>query len=127
MIKKFCFDIDSVICKTIKNNYKSSKSNRKVIKVINKLYDQGHYIIIFTARYMGRNNENILLAKKQGYKFTFDQLKKWGLKFDKLIFGKPSFDLVIDDKSIFYKKNWLKELSRYENYNNRISRFYRIL
>jgi histidinol phosphatase-like enzyme len=114
-MKKFCFDIDGVICRTIKSNYKSSKPNHKVIKVINKLYDQGHYIIIFTARYMGRNRENILLAKKQGYKFTFNQLKKWGLKFNKLIFGKPSFDLVIDDKSIFYNKNWLENIKKYIN------------
>jgi uncharacterized HAD superfamily protein len=109
-MKKFCFDIDGVICRTVKSNYKSSKPNHKVIKVINKLYYQGHYIIIFTARYMGRNKENILLAKKQGYKFTFNQLKKWGLKFNKLIFGKPSFDLVVDDRGIFFKKSWFKKI-----------------
>ena len=80
------------------------------IELINNLYDQGHYIIIFTARYMGRNKENILLAKKQGYKFTLNQLKKWGLKFNKLIFGKPSFDLVVDDRSIFFKKSWFKKI-----------------
>ena len=72
-MKKFCFDIDGVICRTAKSNYKSSKPNYKVIKIINKLYDQGHYIIIFTARYMGRNKENISLAKKQGYKFMSRQ------------------------------------------------------
>jgi hypothetical protein len=59
---------------------------------------------------MGRNKENILLAKKQGYKFTLNQLKKWGLKFNKLIFGKPSFDLVVDDRSIFFKKSWFKKI-----------------
>jgi hypothetical protein len=64
---------------------------------------------------MGRNKENILLAKKQGYKLTLNQLKKWGLKFNKLIFGKPSFDLVIDDRSIFYNKNWLNNIKNYIN------------
>jgi hypothetical protein len=114
-MKKLCFDIDGVICRTVKSNYKNSKPNHKAIKVINELYYQGHYIIIFTARYMGRNKENILLAKKQGYKFTSNQLKKWGLKFNKLIFGKPSFDLVVDDRSIFYNKNWLKNIKNYIN------------
>ena len=113
MKKKLCFDIDGVICQTIKSNYKNSKPNYNVIKVINKLYYEGHYIIIFTSRYMGRNKEDILLAKKQGYKFTCNQLKKWGLEFNKLIFGKPSFDLVIDDKSIFYNKNWLKNVKNF--------------
>jgi hypothetical protein len=109
-MKKFCFDIDGVICKTIKSNYKNSKPNFKVIKFINKLYDQGFYIIIFTSRYMGRNNENIKLAKKQGYSFTYTQLKRWGLKFHKLIFGKPSYDFFVDDKMLFFKHNWYKKI-----------------
>ena len=109
-MKKFCFDIDGVICRTIKSNYKSSKPNHKVITVINKLYDQGHYIIIFTARYMGRNKENILLAKKQGYKFTNAQLINWGLKFHKLIFGKPSFDVLVDDKAFNHDIDWHKKI-----------------
>jgi CMP-N,N'-diacetyllegionaminic acid synthase len=108
-LKKFCFDIDGVICRTIKSNYKSSKPNHKVIKIINKLYDQGHYIIIFTARYMGRNNDNIYKAKKEGYNLTLKQLKDWGVKFDNLIFGKPSFDMIIDDKALGFKKNWYKK------------------
>ena len=61
---------------------------------------------------MGRNNENILKAKKQGYKKTLLQLHSWNIKFDKLIFGKPSFDLFIDDKSIFFKKNWHKAIKK---------------
>jgi hypothetical protein len=55
---------------------------------------------------MGRSNDNAVLAKKKGYQFTFKQLKKWELNFHKLIFGKPSFDIIIDDKSLFYKKDW---------------------
>ena len=56
---------------------------------------------------MGRNNDNISKAKKKGYKLTLNQLRKWKLNYHKLIFGKPSFDLYIDDKSLFYKKNWI--------------------
>ena len=111
-MKKYCFDIDGVICETIKSNYKSSKPYLNVIKTINDLYANGNFIIIFTSRYMGRNNENITNAKKQGYKFTYKQLIKWGLKFNKLIFGKPSFDVVVDDKSIFYNKNWFKKIRK---------------
>jgi hypothetical protein len=110
-MKKFCFDVDGVICRTAKSNYKSSKPNYKVIKVINKLYDQCHYIIIFTARYMGRHNDNANKAKKIGYNFTFKQLKKWGLKFDKLVFGKPTYDIIIDDKAINFKKDWYKKFN----------------
>jgi CMP-N,N'-diacetyllegionaminic acid synthase len=109
-MKKICFDIDGVICKTLKSNYELSKPDYKAIKIINKLYDNGNYIIIFTARYMGRNNQKISKAKKQGYKLTFNQLKKWNVKFHKLIFGKPSYDIIIDDRSFSYSSNWKKKL-----------------
>lgn len=109
-IKTYCFDIDGVICNTKKNFYKESKPNLKAIKKINELYLKGNKIIIFTARYMGRSNENINVAKKKGYKFTYNQLKKWKVNFHKLIFGKPSFDIVIDDKNIDFKKNWYEFL-----------------
>lgn len=106
MKKTFCFDIDNTICITNKANYSESKPNLKVIKLINELYDNGHTIKILTARYMGRNNDNIRLANKQGYKKTFKQLKKWNLKFHKLFITKPHFDVFVDDKSFNYKKNW---------------------
>ncbi len=109
-IKTYCFDIDGVICNTNKNYYKKSRPIKKSITKINNLYDKGNRIIIFTARFMGRSNENIRLAKKRGYRLTFNQLKKWNLKFHKLIMGKPSFDLIVDDKSLFFKRNWQKFL-----------------
>ena len=51
---------------------------------------------------MGRNNDNIR-QEKQAYKITLSQLKKWNVNYNKLIFGKPSFDIYIDDKSLFLK------------------------
>ena len=59
---------------------------------------------------MGRSNENIFKAKKAGFNFTKNQLKKWGLRFNKLILGKPSADFYIDDKGIkdedYFKSNF---------------------
>lgn len=112
-IKIMCFDIDNIICRTnASNDYSKSKPNIKVINLINELYDNGYTIKIFTARYMGRNNDNIVLANKQGYKKTFNQLKKWNLKFHKLFISKPSFDVFVDDKSFNYKKNWLSSFRK---------------
>ena len=109
--KKICFDIDGVICKTHKGNYKSSKPIKETIKFINELYKK-NYIIIFTSRYMGRNNENVQKAKSQGYHMTFKQLKKWGLNFHELKFGKPSYDIFIDDKSLFFQKKWYEKFRK---------------
>ena len=62
--KIFCFDIDNVICKTNKSNYKKSKPIPEVINLINKLYMKKHKIKIFTARYMGRNKDNEKLVRR---------------------------------------------------------------
>ena len=59
---------------------------------------------------MGRNNENIIKAKKEGLSLTTKQLKKWNVKYHNLIFGKPSFDIYIDDKSFFYDKKWPQKI-----------------
>jgi len=108
--KIYCFDIDNIICRTYKSNYKNSKPLKKNIKFINDLYLKGFYIKIFTSRFMGRNNENITKAKKQGYQFTLKQLKSWGVKYNKVIFGKPSYDIFVDDKAFGFSKNWARYL-----------------
>lgn len=112
MIKVICFDIDNIICKTVKNKYKKSKPNKKVIDLINSLFEEGHIIKIFTARFMGRNNDNVTKAKKQGYKLTKKQLQKWNVKYHKLIFGKPSYDYFIDDKAIGLDKGWFNKFKK---------------
>jgi FMN phosphatase YigB (HAD superfamily) len=111
-IKIICFDLDNVLCKTPKSLYKESKPIKKAIAFANSLYEKGYSVKIFTSRFMGRNNEKVFKAKKQGYEFTKKQLLAWGLKYDKLIFGKPSYDLFIDDKNFNFNKNWIKILKK---------------
>ena len=109
--KIFCFDIDNTLCVTEDKKYSKSKPIKEVVSLINNLYSEGHYIKIFTSRYMGRNNDNIKKAYKQGYQSTYKQLKSWGLKFHKLYMGKPSFDFFVDDRSIGFKRNWYKKFN----------------
>ncbi len=114
--KLFCFDLDGVICKNTnyKNsdliNYNKSKSIPSAIRAINKLYDDGHTIVIYTARGMTRYRGNVPLIKKKLYKLTINSLKSWKLKYHKLIFGKIYYDFIIDDKSIGYNQNWIKTI-----------------
>mgnify|MGYP006089897165 FL=1 len=116
MKKTICFDLDNVICKTDKKkNYKKSKPIFNNIKTINLLHEKGYNIIIFTARYMGRCNGNLNLVIKKIKPLTVLQLKKWGVLYHKLYFGKPSYDLFIDDKAMFFKKNWSTILRKKKN------------
>lgn len=85
-------DIDGTIC-TISKPYGDAKPILHHIDKINKLYDEGHTIIYYTAR--GR-------ASKVDYtELTQKQLDEWGCKFTQLIMNqKPDYDLYICDKSI---------------------------
>ena len=107
--KIICFDIDGIICKSYKGNYKNSKPILKNISLINKCFKEGHFIKIFTARFIGRSNENTKLAKKKGLKLTKMQLRKWKVNYHKLLMGKPSYDYFIDDKAFNSIKDFTKK------------------
>ncbi|MDC1169944.1 phosphoheptose isomerase [Candidatus Pelagibacter sp.] len=111
-IKTICFDLDNTLCRTFKNYYHESKPIKKNIRLVNELFREGYNIKIFTSRFMGRSNENQLKAKKKGFKLTIQQLKKWNIKYHKLIMGKPSYDLIIDDKAFGYGIEWPSKLKK---------------
>ena len=109
--KTYCFDLDGVICNNTFGRYDEAQPYLYVINKINNLYDNGSYIIIFTARYMGKFKNNKSKVISFGFKKTKKQLDSWGLRYNKLILGKPEYDVIVDDKSIFYNKNWIDYIS----------------
>ena len=98
---KYVFDIDGTICyKNDDQDYEQSMPYEHRIEFINRLYDDGNEIVFFTARGMGRHNNNAALAIQEFYSLTENQLNSWGVKYHQLILGKPSGDLYVDDKGI---------------------------
>jgi glycerol-3-phosphate cytidylyltransferase len=93
-------DLDNTLCFTQSNDYENSLPMENRIKKLNKLYDEGHIIRIFTARCMSRCNGDISKVYENIYMLTKDQLNRWGIKHHDLILGKPSNDIIIDDKSV---------------------------
>ncbi len=85
-------DIDNTICRTAGNDYENSVPILNNIAKINKLFDEGHIIIYWTAR--GKS------SGRDWFFFTHEQLTGWGCKFNSLRMDKPSFDVIIDDKTI---------------------------
>ena len=89
----YCFDLDGTLCNTDGNNYKDSTPKKERIEIINNLYDEGHTILIDTARGC--------VSGKNYFFFTMEQLKSWGVKFHTLRTGiKFGADIFIDDKGI---------------------------
>ena len=86
-------DIDETICRSPDDrNYSLAKPIKENIEKINSLYDTGTTIIYWTARGTGSGIDWRSVTEKQ-----FD---KWGVKYHDLKFGKPIYDLFIDDKNI---------------------------
>lgn len=61
---------------------------------------------------MGRCNGKLSEVNKKIKPLTLKQLNKWGVKYHEIYFGKPSFDLFVDDKSLFFTKKWPKLLKK---------------
>jgi len=91
-LHRYVFDLDGTLCSNESDVYTAIPFFNR-IKKVNELYDQGHIIIIDTAR--GK------LTGKDHLQQTEEQLKKWGLKYKILQTGEKAFgDYYIDDKAV---------------------------
>lgn len=97
---KYVFDIDGTICTNTNGKYEQAMPYSSRIEMVNKLYDEGHTVIFHTARGMGSTNNNVYEAYNKWYGFTESQLKRWGVKYNMLLLGKPSGDFYVDDKGV---------------------------
>jgi hypothetical protein len=88
-------DIDGTICNPVKENdqwvYIKHTPIVDRIERMNKLYDEGHTIIYWTARGSTSGIDHSELTQRQ--------LDEWGVKYSELRLGKPSYDIWIDDKA----------------------------
>ena len=97
--KTIVVDIDDTISFTYNRDFDNSVPNQQVIDKINKLYDDGWKIILFTAR--GGKSCKTLEQKEAKYReLTERWLKRHNVKYNELMFGKPNADYYVDDKNI---------------------------
>ena len=99
---KVCFDIDGVLCDQVEGNYQDAQPRRAMIDLLNRLYDRGYTIVLHTSRFMGRAKNDRQEVERIGREFTERQLASWGVRYHELWMGKPRYDFVIDDRSVFY-------------------------
>lgn len=86
-------DLDGTIVRTEGTGYENAKPIPERIKKVNQLYDEGHFIVIYTARGSGTHFNWTKLTERQ--------LKEWGVRYHQLQIGeKPVFDLLIDDRAL---------------------------
>jgi hydroxymethylpyrimidine pyrophosphatase-like HAD family hydrolase len=77
----YVFDIDDTLIYSdydiASNKYVVKGYDDEEIELLNKKYDEGHTVILYTGRSWGQ------------YDITIKQLKKAGVKYNQLVMGKP--------------------------------------
>ena len=99
MPKKYIIDIDGTLTLNPDihySEYSKAIPNQPVIITTNQLYEKGHEIILFTARYEIDRD------------LTLRWLRKYDVKFHQLIMGKPQGDYFLDDRSITFHEFFIR-------------------
>lgn len=91
-MRHYCFDLDGTLCTNTEGEYENAQPLVERIEKVNRLFDSGNKIIIFTAR-----------GSTTGINWTAlteNQLTAWNVKYHSLQLGKPFADFYIDDKGV---------------------------
>lgn len=85
-------DIDGTICTQAPDgDYRNAEPLPGRIAEVNRYFDDGHTVVYWTAR----GTETGIDWRE----VTEGQLRSWGVRYHQLMFGKPAFDLFIDDRA----------------------------
>ena len=99
-LKKLIVDCDGVIAgKEHGGDYSKAPPLQHGIDQVNKLYDMGYEIILYTARYGERRKGNLHQMYEAGYEEWTTWLKNNGVRYHHAYMGKPAGVLYIDDKA----------------------------
>ena len=123
------FDIDGVIAKkTTDGDYSKAEPLWHGIEQVNKVYDLGYTVILFTARYGDRCKSDTNEQYNRGYVELVTWLEKHGVKYTSCYMGKPAGMIYVDDKAARIdgdtKDGWsffweeLEEIGKKDRYGN---------
>jgi CMP-N-acetylneuraminic acid synthetase len=99
----FAFDMDGVLATLAPgNDYLRAEPFPPAIALVKRLKEAGNRIVVYTAR-----------GAKTGLDWeeaTRDQLRRWQVPHDELLFGKPPADYYVDDRmiSLATLEAWIK-------------------
>lgn len=115
------FDLDETLCtkKRPEESYMDVQPITDMIELVNELHDEGHTIIIETARNMVTQNNNEAKVIKNVGQDTLNWLDKHGVKYDGIKFAKTYGAAYCDDKAIRPNEiKFLKEINQLNNIEN---------
>lgn len=103
--KVIVMDIDGTLCeiKSKEQSYLDVIPKFNVLEKLNKMKQEGFYIILYTSRQMRTYDGNIGKINANTGKILFQWLEKYDIPFDEIYFGKPwcgKNGFYVDDKAI---------------------------
>ncbi|KAM4062781.1 mobA-like NTP transferase domain-containing protein [Hirsutella rhossiliensis] len=100
--RRFCFDLDGTLVgvPAVLGDYSTCPPIDKNIRLLQQLFEAGHYIIIQTARRMRTHNGNVGSVIADIGAVTFAQLARYSIPFHEINFGKPFAHVYIDDLAV---------------------------
>lgn len=97
---RIVIDVDDTLCDNKGRDYINATPYRDVINKVNLLYNEGYYIILYTARGMKSCNGDLKKIKEKNEAILIEWLQKHNVKYHELIFGKVLGDIYVDDKAM---------------------------
>ena len=94
------FDVDDTILTTKNRDYANSQPMMEVIEGMRALKEAGWYIILQTARGMGRSGGDIETVREEVTKEITSFCEKFDVPYDMLLLGKPWAAWYVDDKAL---------------------------
>lgn len=97
---RLCFDVDGVVASEVGNlPYAERVPVKGVPEIIRELKRLGHSILYHTARHMRACRGDQDAARWAGHNELVWWLDRYDIPHDEVYFGKPSFDVMFDNKA----------------------------
>lgn len=113
--KRFCFDLDNTLVTSPRTagDYSTVEPIQETINYLRGLKEQGHTIIIYTARRMRTHGGNVGRVVADIGRVTTDTLIRFGIPYDEIHFGKPYAHFYVDDLMVDPRSDLNKEVGFY--------------
>ena len=114
---RIVIDLDGTICtlKTSDETYADVQLKPGAKDFIKKLRQEGHYIIVQTARNMATCESNLGKVLKNVGKVTLEWLEQNEIEYDEIYFGKPNGHIYIDDRAFRFSDWGVMDSEQLEN------------
>lgn len=98
--RTLCVDVDDTLCFTNDNDYTKSRPNNPVVAKVREAKAKGWWIVLHTARGMGRSDGHIETVADEVLTEVREFCKQYDIPYDEIVVGKPWARWYIDDRAL---------------------------